>query len=181
MQDSFLLCYTTLFHKGETMKTIIILLLSFSTFSLVFAELDVYESESTTLKEGVRICVNADLEEDSYCGNIEGFLQREEVNRESRESLEKLVENKTYKFEIEVDNTGCSGCPPSYVVDLLDVYGSDTIEYWMIVDTNFDNFITKTFINHLILLTSISVVIFGLILFFYKEPAQQNNQKVMQK
>ena len=72
--------------------------------------LDVYESSSTTLDSGTPQCLNVDLESASSCGTT-------------------LYGGHTYRFEVEVDNTGtAAGSPTSFqfqdVVAASDVLGS---------------------------------------------------------
>jgi len=72
--------------------------------------LDVYESSSTTLDSGTSVCLNVDLESASSCGTA-------------------LNAGSTYRFEIEVDNTGAGdGTPTSFDLDAMiaasDVLGS---------------------------------------------------------
>jgi len=58
--------------------------------------LDVYESSSTTLDSGTAICINVDTDTAQTCGAD-------------------LVRGRTYRFEIEVDNTGAgAGSPTSW-------------------------------------------------------------------
>jgi len=72
--------------------------------------LDVYESSSTTLDSGTAVCLNVDLEIASSCPTA-------------------LNNGNTYRFEIEVDNTGgADASPTSFDLDAMiaasDVFGS---------------------------------------------------------
>jgi len=70
--------------------------------------LDVFESSSTTLESGISICLNVDLEIAATCGAD-------------------LVRGRTYRFEVEVDNTGAAAGSPTSLEFRSAVAAGDTL------------------------------------------------------